>query len=228
MRTPPALQARTSVAAAQVGRLTTYARHPARQTTTTVSVQPQGDGTVDVQLSREAVGTQQLLARPVATLELAPVGHDPVLLHGSARRLPGFGPNGTLRFRLEVAAVRLGSPSVLIEEGEYAAATPDPLAADAPAVLDHLNHAHADGLAACLRAAGHEVGFAHATALDSGGLTVASVTTSTVDLVRLPFPHPVTALSQLPISLALVITPRCGCSAPRTASGASDARDADR
>lgn len=225
MRTPPdALQARTSVAAAQVGRLTTYARHPSRQTTTTVGVQPQPDGTVVVQLGREAVGSQQLLARPVATLELAPVGHDPVLLHGAVSRLPGVGPHGRLCFRLEVAAVRLGSPSVLIDEQEYATATPDPLAADAPAVLGHLNDAHADGLVACLRAFGHKVEFAYATTLDSGGLTVAIVSTGSVDLVRLSFPHPVSALSQLPTSLSLVLAPRCRCSAPRTRPGPLDER----
>lgn len=221
MRTPPvALRARTSVAAARVGVLTTYARHPAGQHSTTVSVRPRGDGTVDVQLSRNAVGAQQLLARPVATLELAPAGHDDVLLQGAVRRLPGLGANGTLLFHLDVAAVRVGSPAVLIDEDDYARATPDPLAADAPAVLAHLNDAHADGLAACLRALDHQVGFAHATALDCTGLTVTAVTAGHVDTVRLSFPEPVTALSQLPISLSLVLTPRCGCSAMTRAPGA--------
>ena len=215
MRRPDvALKARTSVAAARVGLLTTYARRPAGQTTTTVSVRAHADGTVDVQLGRDAVGAQQLLARPVATLELTPVGHDPVLLHGAVRRLPGIGASGALLFRLDVAAVRVGAAAVLIDEHEYALATPDPLSADAPAVLQHLNGTHADALAACLRANGHPVGFVHATELDSAGLTVTAVTTSSVDTIRLLFPQPITALSQLPTSLSLVLHPRCGCSAP--------------
>lgn len=223
MRTPlDALRARTSVAAARVGLLTTYARHPAGQTSVTVSVQPQADGSVQVQLRADARGAQQLLARPVATLDLAPVGHDPVLLHGAVRRLPGAGATGSLLFHLDVVAVRVGSPAVAVDEHDYARATPEPLAPDAPAVLAHVNDRHADGLAACLRALGHRVGFAQATALDSHGLTVVAVTSSSVDTVRLPFPRPVTALSQLPVSLSLLLAPRCHCSAPRAARGHVD------
>ena len=217
-----AMQARKSVAAARIGLLTTYARHPAGQTTTTVSVRPRGDGSVDIQLGRDAVGTQQLLARPIATLELTPVGHDPVLLRGAVHRLPGVGASGTLLFHLDVAAVRSGAPAVLLDEHEYARATPDPLAAEAPAVLKHLNDAHADALAACLRTHGHPVGYAHATALDGSGLTVAVVTTSSVNTVRLRFPRPVTALSQLPTGLSLVLKSRCGCSVRGTAPAPSD------
>ena len=219
-----ALRARTSVAAARVGLLTTYARHPAGQTSMTVSVLPQADGGVHVEVGREARGAHQLLARPVATLDLAPVGHDPVLLHGAVRRLPGVGPGGTLVFHLDVAAVRVGAPAVAVDENAYARATPEPLAADAPAVLAHVNDLHADGLAACLRALGHEVGFAQATALDSDGLTVAAVTSSSVATVRLPFPRPVTALSQLPVSLSLLLAPRCHCAARPPAPGADGAR----
>lgn len=229
MRTPDlALRARTSVAAARVALLTTYARHPAGQTTTTVSVRPRADGSVDVQLGRDAVGAQQLLARPVATLELTPVGHDPVLLHGAVRRLPGVGASGALLFRMDVAAVRIGAPAVLLDEHEYALAAPDPLAGDAPAVLAHLNDAHADALAACLRANGYPVAFAHATALDTGGLTVTAVTSSSVDTVRLRFPQPITTLSHLPPTLSPVLTPRCGCSTPRTAPGGSDESRCER
>lgn len=90
----------------------------------------------------------------------------------SARRLPGTSEDGRLRFRLDVAAVRVGAPAVLVDGESYGAAAPDPLAGQAPAVLAHLNHRHADALAACLRAAGHEVGYAWASRLDAGGLTV--------------------------------------------------------
>ena len=226
MRTPlDALRARTSVAAARVGLLTTYARHPSGQTSMTVSVRPQADGSVDVQLGRDAVAARQLLARPVATLDLAPVGHEPVLLHGAVQRLPGVGPTGALLFHLEVAAVLVGSPAVAVERHHYAEATPEALSADAPAVLAHVNGVHADGLAACLRALGHEVDFAHATALDGDGLTVTAVTTSSVTTVRLPFLQPVTALSQLPVSLSLLLAPRCHCSTQRPGPGGGDGRE---
>ena len=212
MRTPElALQARSSVAAARVGLLTTYARHPAGQTTTTVTVRPRADGTVEVQLARDAAGARQLLARPVATLELHPLGCPPVLLHGAARRLPGLAVGGALRFHVDAAAVRVGTPAVLVDEQAYAAADPDPLAADAPGVLAHLNAGHAGALTACLRALGHDVGFACATALDADGLTLAGVGADGVEAVRLRFPARLTRASQLPASLSLVLDPHCGC-----------------
>jgi hypothetical protein len=212
-----AVRARTAVACARVGWLTTYARHPSSQYTTCVKVRPRPDGTVEVQLGRNALGARQLLARPVATLEISPVGCEPVLLHGAARRLPGLTDNGALLFHLDVAVARVGARAVPLDERSYFAAAPDPLAHEAPAVLSHLNAAHADALAACLRAAGHQVGFARATALDSGGLTIAAVTAGGVESVRLRFPHPVTQLRQLPPSLSAALSPRCGCSASRAA-----------
>lgn len=213
-----AVRARTAVDCARVGWLTTYGRDPSSQHTTCVKVRPRSNGTVEVQLGREALGGRQLLARPVATLEIAPVGCDPVLLHGAVRRLPGLSDNGALLFHLDVAVLRVGVPPVLIEEKSYFAAAPDPLAQQAPGILSHLNCAHADALAACLRAAGHRVGFAAATALDSDGLTVSAVTTEGVESVRLRFPQPVTALGQLPPSLSTVLRPDCGCTASRTAT----------
>lgn len=212
-----ALRARTAVASARVGWLTTYARHPSSQCTTCVSVRPRPDGTVEVQLGRNAVAARQLLARPVATLELCPVGSEPVVLHGAARRLPGLTDNGALLFHLDVAVVRVGTRAVPLDGRSYFAATPDPLARDAPDVLSHLNGGHAAALAACLRAAGHRVVFARATVLDSDGLTVAAVTDEGVESVRLRFPHPVTHLGQLPPSLSAVLSPACGCTASRAA-----------
>lgn len=213
-----AVRARTSVECARVGWLTTYGRHPSSQYTTCVQVRPRRDGSVEVQLGRDAVGVRQLLARPVATLEIFPVGCEPVLLQGAVRRLPGLSDNGVLLFHLDVAVVRVGAPAMLLDERSYFAAAPDLLAQQAHAVLSHLNGAHADALAACLRAAGHRVGFARATGLDSGGLTVAAVTAEGVERVRLRFPQPVTELGQLPPSLSTVLSPRCDCSASRTAT----------
>lgn len=206
-----AVQARTSIDCARVGSLTTYARHPSSQHTCSVSVQARADGTVEIELAVDALSARQLIARPVASLLVAPVGCAPVLLHGSARRLPGPSRRGTLVFHLELAAVRVGSPGVLVDQAAYCAAAPDPLRHDAPAVLAHLNDGHADALAACLRAAGHDAAFAHATRLDAGGLTVTAIGDAGADIVRLAFPRSVTRLADLPVSLNCLLGPRCRC-----------------
>lgn len=207
----PAHQARTSVDCARVGSLTTYARHPSRQHTTTATVRPRPDGTVEVVVGRESVAARHLVSRPVATLQVAPDACQPVLLHGAARRLPGVRGGDALAFHLDVAAVRVGATGILIDEHAYAAAAPDPLRHDAPGVLAHLNSGHGDALAACLRARGSDVGFVHATGLDAAGLTVAVIGGEGVDTVRLRFPRPVASLTELPVSLTAVLSPRCGC-----------------
>ena len=209
--TDDAVRARTSVDRARVGELTTYGRHPSLSTTTSVSLQVRAEGAVDVRLAAGAAAVQQLLARPLATLRVAPPWCEPVLLHGGACRLPGRTGRGELVFRLEVAAVRVGSPPVLVDESAWSAARPDPLRCDAPAVLAHLNEGHADALSACLRACGHDVAFAQATRLDAGGLTVVAVGPDGADTVRLRFPSPVSALDELPPSLAWALRPGCSC-----------------
>ena len=209
--TDDAVRARTSVDRARIGELTTYARHPSGALSTSVGLQVRADGAVDVHLSTSAHAVAQLLARPLATLRVAPPWCEPVLLHGGVRRLPGLTDRGELVFRLEVAAVRVGSPPVLVDGAAYAAARPDPLRCDAPAVLAHLNEGHADALSACLRACGRDVGFAEATRLDAGGLTVVAVGPEGADTVRLRFPSPVAALGELPPSLAWVLQPGCSC-----------------
>ena len=222
--TDDAVRARTSVDCAATGRLTTYARHPSGQQTTTVALHVRPDGAVDVPLPAGAPAVAQLVARPLATLRVAPAWGEPVLLHGGARRLPGRTDRGELVFRIEVAAVRVGSPPVLVDEAAYAAARPDPLRWDAPAVLAHLDEGHADALTACLRARGREVAFARATRLDAGGLTVVAVGRDGVDIVRLRFPAPVSGLEELPPSLAWALRPGCGCcAAARRSTDGTDA-----
>jgi hypothetical protein len=185
-------------------------------------LQVRPDGAVDVHLRPGARACRSCSQRPLATLRVAPPWCEPVLLHGGARRLPGLTDGGALVFRLEVAAVRVGSPPALVDETAYADARPDPLRCDAPAVLAHLNEGHADALSACLRARGREVAFAEATRLDAGGLTVVAVGQDGADTVRLRFPTPVAALDELPPSLAWVLRPGCDCcaTARRSANGA--------
>lgn len=217
--TDDAVRARTSVDRARVGELTTYARHPSGSRPTSVGLQVRPDGGVEVHLSTGAYAVAQLLARPMATLRVAPPWCEPVLLHGGTRRLPGLTDRGELVFRLEVAAVRVGSPPVPVDESAYAAARPDPLRGDAPDVLAHLNEGHADALSACLRACGRDVAFAEATRLDAGGLTVVAVGPDGADTVRLRFPSPVAALDELPPSLAWVLQPGCSCCTAARRSG---------
>ena len=211
--------ARTSVACATEGALTTYGRHPSRTTTTSAGLRERADGSVEVRLPPGSAAVAQLLARPVATLRVAPPWCEPVVLHGAARRLPGVDDDGALRFHLQVAAVRVGSPAVLVDQPAYARAVPDPLRHEVPAVLEHLNTGHAGALSACLRASGHEVGFAQAVRLDRLGLTVLAVRRDGVDTVRLRFPAPVGDLRELPPSLARVLRPGCRCCAEQHLSG---------
>lgn len=217
-----ASQAKTSVDCARLGRLTTYARRPDSRHTTSVTVHGRVDGTVDVHLARGALAARHLLARPVATVQVAPLWCEPVLLHGAARRLPGVSDAGDLVFHLVPAAVRVGSPPVLVDNAAYSSAQPDPLRQDAPAVLAHLNDEHTRALAACLRAGGHEVEFARATRLDAGGLTVLAVRSAGADTVRLAFPTPVASLTELPPSLGLILTPHCGCASTRRSRHSPD------
>lgn len=206
-----AASARTSVACARVGSLTTYSRRDVTRLETPVSVAARADGSVEIELARHAAAGQRLLARPVATLRVAPTSCDAVLIHASAHRLPRLGGAGSLVFLLQVAAVRVGAQALLIDSATYHATPPDPLRHDAPQVLAHLNVFHADALAACLRAGGHDAQFAAATRLDARGLTVAAVQGSGVEDVRLTFPTPIRALHELPPSLRRVLTPHCGC-----------------
>jgi hypothetical protein len=217
----PAACARTAVDRARTGLLTTYARHPSRSHTAVVQLAPDPDGAVQLHLPAAAVPARQLLARPVATLSLRPPACEPTVLHGAVTRLRGTTEEGALVFRLEVAAGRVGAPARFVDGEAYARADPDPLRQEAPGVLAHLNGAHADGLADCLRAAGHDLSYAVATRLDAHGLTVAAVGGCGVSSVRLAFPRRIERLEELPPSLLCALTPRCECASPhRTGPGA--------
>lgn len=203
--------ARTAVACARIAALTTYARHPSGHTTTPTSVSGRDDGSVQVALSASSVAVRQLLARPLATVRVSPTWCEPVLLHGSAQRLAAADGAGRVLFHVRTASVRVGLECLPVDPDAYAAAAPDPLRHDAPTVLSHLNGGHREALAACLRARGHDVGFAHASSLDAAGLTVTAVGRDGVSTVRLAFPQPVSALGELPGGLRALLTSGCGC-----------------
>lgn len=213
-----AVEARTAVDQARTGTLTTYARQPGARHTTCVAVRARDDGSVEVELEPGSLAVRQVLARPLASLCVAPAGCEPVLLHGAALRLPGSGQS-VLRFHLQAGAVRVGTPPLLLDQATYETAVPDPLRHDAPHVLAHLNEGHADALATCLRAGGHPVSYARAVRLDAGGLTVLAVTEDGVDTVRLRFPAPVGDLRELPPSLRGVLSPGRRCCSPDPSTG---------
>ncbi len=207
-----AVSARTSLACASVAALSTYPRSAlARPHLTSVAVRAGGDGRAVVLLRPDRLAVRQLLARPFGTVHVAPHGCERVTLHGGAQRLSGTDHMGRLRFRIEAGAVRLGDRGeTIVETAAYARALPDPVRRDASAVLTHLRRPHhAEQLAACLRAAGHDASFAEAVRLDRHGLTAVAVGRDGVSEVRLAFPRPVTRLEELPPELKLVLMCRC-------------------
>lgn len=214
MTPDPAACARTAVDRARTGLLTTYARHPSRSHTASVSITAAPDGSVQLHLPVGGMPARQLLARPVATLSIRPPACEPTVVHGAVTRLRGTSAEGTLVFRLEVAAGRVGAPACFVDGEAYEQASPDPLRHAAPGVLAHLNDAHAEGLAGCLRAAGHDLSYAVATRLDAHGLTVAAVGRCGVSSVRLAFPRRVDRLDELPPSLLCALGASCECRTP--------------
>lgn len=203
--------ARTSLGCASVAALTTYPRLAARPHLTTVAVIAGEDGSAVVLLRAGAPAAQHLLARPFATVTVAPAGCERVTLHGAVQRLAGKDQAGLLAFQVEAGAVRLGDDEIPIATSAYANASPGPFGRDASAVVAHLRHPHhAEQLTACLRALGHDAQFAEAVALDRRGMTVLAVDLDGVTLVRLEFPTPITSLTDLPPDLRVLLTCRCG------------------
>lgn len=202
-------QARTAVALARVGTLTTYGRRTGTQPrTTTVSVQ--GDGAdLLLRLRADCPATADLLCRPLATVQVGPPGYDPVLLRGGAERLPGRDALGRLAFRVAPCAVRVGAAPDPVPVEDYRAAAPDPLREAAQPLLAHLR-GHADDLAACLRAGGHRTAqWVEPRALDRHGLTVVALCSDGVQILRLDFPRPVADLDELDPGMRALLHCRC-------------------
>jgi hypothetical protein len=208
-RPSPAEIARTVIASAGAGCLTTYPRTPAaRPQHTQVALEPDVEGLPTLQLDPRSPAVRHLLSRPVATLRVAPAGRPAVRVHVGVQRLPAN--HGSCRYRVEVLAVRLAMPHwQAVPVAQYHAAVPDPLRHDAPEVLRHLASHHGSELTACLRALGHDTRWAEPRALDRRGLDVLSVDDDGVQLVRLPFPEPVNSLRDLSTGLAAPLLCRC-------------------
>lgn len=206
----PAELARTSVARARVATLLTYLRlAPTRPHLTCVTVSCDGDGRPVVLVAPGSAALVHLLARPLASVRVAPDGGETVTVHGAVQRLRSA-ESGRLAFRVEVGAVLLGAVRpVTVEADAYRAAEPDPLLHEAPGVLAHLREAHTEELAACLRALGHDAQWVEPTALDRHGLTVLAVGLEGLATIRLAFPEPVRRLQDLRPGLGAVLLCRC-------------------
>ena len=209
-RPTPAERARTALASARIGSLLTYARGrcvPPRRTT--VALEGDDEGSLVIRLPPGSLAAAQLRVRPLATVQVTPPGCETVTVQGIGHHLAPSG-DGLLRYRLTVAAVRIGERSrTAVPVAEFWAALPDPLRDAAPAVLRHLSQCHGEALAACLRARGHDALWAEPRGLDCRGMDVLGLGVDGVELVRLAFPERVARLEDLPAGLAVPMLCQC-------------------
>lgn len=209
-RPTPAERARTALASARVGSLLTYPRGSCvPPISTTVVLEGSEGGGLVIRVPPASLAAAQLRVRPLATVQVAPPGCETVTVQGIGHHLAPSG-EGLLRYRVAVAAVRIGErPRAAVPVEEFWAARPDPLRDEAPAVLRHLAQWHGEELAACLRARGHDAIWAEPRALDCRGMDVIGLGLDGVELVRLAFPQRVARLEELPAGLAVPLLCRC-------------------
>jgi hypothetical protein len=136
--------ARTTIHAARFGTLSTYPRlAPHRAHITTVHVVPLEGGSLLAYLLPRAPGALMLLQRPLATVRVAPAGHQTVTVHGHARRRPDADTGQLHAFEVNLGAVRVGDAAEQsVDTVRYTEAQPDQVRAQAPALLEHLNLGH--------------------------------------------------------------------------------------
>ncbi len=212
-------QARTAVALARVGTLTTYSRRAPARTRTTVVALRDGDAGLVVEVRAGSPAVADLMERPLATVQVGPPACTPVLVHGGATRVRGAGRTGLLAFRVEPALVRAGEPGLEpVDLRDYLDAEADPLRSDAPALLAHLRTRHGAQLAAHLRALGHPLAsWVEPQSLDRHGLVLTVLALDGVETVRLDFPQPVRSVADLGPRLGQLLACRgeCWCCAAR-------------
>ena len=105
----------------------------------------------------------------------------------------------------------IGARAEAIELEEFLRAEPDPLRGDAPAILSHLEAAHAAELLACLRAHGHADAVAVVPrSLNRYGIDLTMLRPDGVQNVWLAFPDgPVDSVHHVGPSLRPLLTCRC-------------------
>lgn len=215
VRPSSAERARTSVASACTGALVTYPRYGS-PVLATVSVRAGGSGLV-FSLTEGNPATRVLGVRPLATVRVAPAGCELTSLQGAVHGLPRVEGSRLVEFALDIGAVRLGPRwSEVVDLDDYRAAEPDPLRADAPAILAHLRRDHGPDLTDCLRAQGHtQARWVQAHSLDRYGLELSVLDDDGVARVRLDFPNAVGSLEDLGPGLYVALRGRCAdCRTP--------------
>ena len=171
-------------------------------------------------ISRLAVHTRNLAADPRASLLVAEAGDaDPLAIgrvtlvgrvaplgdadraaaragyldrHPSARAWVDFGDFAFHRLAVEAAYFVAGFGAMgWVEDADYRAAAPDPLAPHAAGIIDHMNADHADALRLyCQAFAGTTADAATMTAIDRLGLRVRARTADGDRHLRIDFPRP--------------------------------------
>lgn len=207
-RPTPAEQARTTLAVARSGVLTTHLRHGS-PVLRAVTVHSGGDP-VELSFRTDDPAGAVLEPHRVATLEVLAAGCAPTTVYGQVRQLRRV-HGRIIRCALDVQAVRLGMRAEEpVDLGAFRVAEADPLRGDIPQILDHLRRDHGPDLVNCLRAQGHgRVQWAEARRLDRFGLELTVLDGEGVATVRLDFPQPVTCLRDLSPGLYLALRGRC-------------------
>ncbi len=220
-------RARTLLAAESVGTLATQStRHPGWPFASVMPYALMADGSPLFLISGMAIHTQNLVADPRASLLVMqsgsgsdPLGAPRATLLGHARRVDHAGEAARQAyldrhpsarhwigfsdfsfFQLEVTHLYfVGGFGVMgwVGAEDYALAAPDPLAAVAAGIMDHMNAEHADALREIARHfAGLDAEEATMVACDRLGFVVRARTAQGMKGARIPFPREVRSSDQ--------------------------------
>ena len=179
-------RARTLLAASRPGHLQTGCRWSASVVTPVDVVVEDGD--LVVRMADDADGVAGLGACRVGTLTVdVPDTIWSLRLVGSFR-MERPDASGVRTYRPIVLSMRAVGPTIVtIGVDEFARAEPDVLHAVAPAMLPHLESAHAADLIALARAHGHDAEVVTVRSLDRHGLDLAVLGTEGLSRLRMNF-----------------------------------------
>jgi hypothetical protein len=214
-RQPPTLgqSARDAIAGARAATLLARQVATGERCVAVVAVDADADGLVVIALDRQSPLTRTLAVRPVVTVAVpARPPYATLQVTGAAKPVPSA-HDGLAAYRLAPIAVRFvgHGGTAVVPVADYLGASPDALAREGPAIVRHLEHAHAADLLACLAAHGHTDAIAVVPRhLDSRGLEVSVITATGVESVELAFPDgAVSSFQQVSVGLRAVFSCRC-------------------
>ncbi|MDN5779484.1 MAG: DUF2470 domain-containing protein [Humibacillus sp.] len=185
---------------------------PTPCTPTIVRVEPGLEAHAQFWLEGSSPTASMLSRWPMATLVVAaPLPFRTLALTGAVRSGSDDGP-GARRFDLMPTSARLmGARAHAISLDEFRRSGPDPLRREAPAILRHLEAAHAADLLACVRAHGYVDAVAVVPrSLNRYGIELTALSQQGVQNVCLRFPGgPVDTLHDVGPGLRTVMMCRC-------------------